>query len=165
MKTDLPFLMLLRKRLLPVSAICLALALAGCETPGQGAKYGALIGAGVGALSERNIEGAAAGAAIGAGAGALLGYLNKKERGSYYDGDRYLDEPGYYGSDGIYYRDGRPVRRSGYREYSSVPYGRRTGRPGFVRSPYRPYHVIDVAGVPRGARVLDPTCERVFINP
>jgi hypothetical protein len=147
--------------LLPiVGFVAVAMLFSGCETPGEGAKHGALIGAGIGALSERSIEGAAAGAAIGAGTGALLGFLNARDRGAYYDGDRYLDEPGHYDDDGVYY-----PHRGEYSRHHSLPYGRRTGRSGYVRSPYRPHPPIDVRGIPRGAKVLDPQSERVFINP
>ena len=40
-----------------------------------------------------------------------------------------------------------------------------TGRSGFVTSPYRPYNRIDVRGIPRGAQVVDPSCDRIFVNP
>lgn len=140
--------------LLTISTLLLAAMLfTSCETPGQGAKYGAIIGGGIGALTTGELRGALKGAAIGAGSGALLGYSNQEDRRR----DRYYDDD---------YRD----RRS-YREYDdrprsrSYPVGRPTRSRGYVRSPYAPNHVIDVRGIPSGARVLDPSNERVFINP
>ena len=43
--------------------------------------------------------------------------------------------------------------------------GRFTGRSGFVTSPYAPYNRIDVRGIPQGAQVVDPSCDRIFVNP
>jgi hypothetical protein len=34
-----------------------------------------------------------------------------------------------------------------------------------VISPYRPHYEIDVHGFPHGVRVIDPSNERIFINP
>ena len=34
-----------------------------------------------------------------------------------------------------------------------------------VISPYYPYSRIDVRGIPRGAKVEDPSTHRIFINP
>jgi hypothetical protein len=132
-----------------------------CETPGEGAKHGAMIGAGIGALSEGNIQGAAAGAAIGAAAGALAGKIAKDERRRRYYDDYPED---YYYNRGYQDRDGywRPEQSSRRHDY---PYGRPTARRDYVRSPYRPHHLIDTRGIPRGAKVLDPSCDRVFINP
>jgi hypothetical protein len=132
-----------------------------CETPGEGAKHGAMIGAGIGALSEGTIEGAAAGAAIGAAAGALSGKIAQEERRQrYYEEypEDYYYNHGYYDADG-YWRPRYEAPRHHY------PYGRQTARHGYVRSPYRPYNLIDVRGIPEGAKVLDPSCDRVFINP
>ncbi len=56
------------------------------------------------------------------------------------------------------------VTRS-YDEYGEIPYASRTGDPGFVESPYYPYNIIDVRGIPRGATVLDPSTNNIFINP
>jgi hypothetical protein len=152
----------MKKLLCPVGILLTAtFLLTACETPGEGAKHGALIGAGIGALSERNIQGAAAGAAIGAAAGALAGKIARDERRQrYYDEypEDYYYNRGYYDSDGYW----RPEYRSSRRDY---PYGRPTDRRGYVRSPYRPYNLIDVRGIPEGAKVLDPSCDRVFINP
>ena len=92
------------------------------------------------------LAGAATGAAIGAASGALLGHVAKEQR------ERAYDEG---------YSDAR-----GYRSYErSYPVGSRTGRYGLVRSPYNPGNLIDVSGIPRGAKVVDPSCDRIFINP
>jgi hypothetical protein len=96
-----------------------------------------LLGAGTGAaIAAATDQSPLHGAAIGAGAGFLLGKLFKYER------ERY----GYYDQNDHY-----PVAHR--------------SRPGFVISPYRPYYEIDVRGFPHGARVVDPSNERVFINP
>ena len=134
-------------KLLPSISLSLvaAIALTGCETPGQSALAGAATGAAVGGMLHGRGSDALHGAAIGAGAGYLLGKLAQRERRSSY-------ERGYY--------DG-----GGYRGESRYPIGRFTRNDGFVRSPYEPYHVIDVRGIPQGAQVIDPSCERIFINP
>ena len=120
-----------------VAAILLAaFGLAACETPGQGAKNGAIAGAIVGGLATGRFRGALIGAAVGAGTGALIGEENKQAREQYYEQDGY-----------------------------AYPYGRPTDTPGFVYSPYRPHNVIDVRGIPSGARVVDPSRDQIFINP
>ena len=113
----------------------LGLSFTGCETTGQTTMLGAGAGAAIAAATDQS---PLHGAAIGAGAGFLLGKLFKYERERAY-GPRYYDR-----------RDYPVAHRS---------------RPGFVISPYRPYYEIDVRGFPRGARVIDPSNERVFINP
>jgi hypothetical protein len=115
----------------------LGLSFSGCETPGQHALLGAGAGAAIAAATDNS---ALHGAAIGAGAGYLFGVLLEHERRVAY-GDGYYDRHG----------DRYPVARR--------------SRPGFVISPYRPYYEIDVRGFPHGARVIDPSNERVFINP
>lgn len=126
-----------------VSALT-SLAIAGCETTGQTTMLGAGVGAAVAAATGHS---ALRGAAIGAGSGFVVGKLLKHERRRAY-------EDGYYDRD--YYDGGR---RGGY------PVARRSGQRGIVVSPYRPHNLIDVRGYPRGARVLDPSTNRVFINP
>jgi len=119
------------------AASIFGLTFAGCETPGQSALVGAGTGAAIAAATENSPLG---GAAIGAGAGFLVGKLLQYDRRrAYYDEsyDRYE------------------------RRY---PVARRS-RSGFVISPYSPHHEIDVRGFPRGARVIDPSNERIFINP
>jgi hypothetical protein len=54
-------------------------------------------------------------------------------------------------------------RRRAYQE-AGYPVARRS-RPGFVYSPYEPHYEIDVRDFPSGSRVIDPSCERIFINP
>ena len=120
-----------------IAAILLAaFGLTGCETPGQGAQNGAIAGGIIGGLATGRLRGALVGAAIGAGPGALIGEENKQDR------ERYYAENGY-----------------------AYPYGRPTQDPGYVISPYRPHNLIDVRGIPSGARVVDPSCNRVFVNP
>ena len=114
-----------------------ALALSSCNSTGQGAGIGAATGAAVGAAATGDARGAAIGAGIGAGTGALIGAAIE------------ADERGYY--------EGRVV--------SYYPFGRRTGRVGFLRSPYRPYAIVDVRGIPRGALVRDPASGRIFRRP
>lgn len=115
-----------------------ALALSSCDTPtGQGAGFGAATGAIIGGAATGNLRGAAIGAGIGAGTGALIGASIEADERGYYDGH----ESGYY------------------------PYGRRTGSPGLLRSPYPPHSLVDVRGVPRGALVRDPSSGRIFRRP
>ena len=77
------------------------------------------------------------GALVGAGTGALIGAAIDADQRGYYEGH----EAGYYS------------------------YGRRTGRPGIVRSPYPPHSLVDVRGIPRGALVRDPATGRPFRKP
>lgn len=130
-----------------IPAISLALVSAftftGCETTGQSALAGAATGAAVGGLLHGRGSDALAGAAIGAAGGALIGHVAKQQRERAY-------EEGYDAG------SGRRVR---------YPVGRTTGRYGLVRSPYSPNNLIDTRGIPSGAKVVDPSCERIFINP
>jgi hypothetical protein len=104
-----------------------------------------MLGAGVGAaVAAMTGHDPLRGAAIGAGSGFVVGKVVKHERRRAY-------EEGYY--------DGGFGERDGY------PVGRRTEERGVVVSPYPPHNLIDVSGIPRGARVLDPSCRRTFINP
>ncbi len=112
------------------------LALTSCEST---TATGALVGAGAGA---------ALGAALGGGkgrniaAGAILGAGTGALAGHLIG---HADNRGYY--------EGR-----------QLPYGRSVGR-GVVESPYRPHNLINVAGIPHGAVVEDPTTGRYFIRP
>ena len=156
------------KKLIPTISLLLlvAFAFSGCETSGQNALLGAATGAAVGGALHGRGDQALAGAAIGAAGGYLIGKAVQHDRrrvysDGYYDGrgdrrDGYRDE-----------RDDRDERGEDryYREESRRPYGRPTGRYGFVSSPYHPYNRIDVRGIPRGAKVVDPSCDRIFINP
>ncbi|MDQ6622515.1 MAG: glycine zipper domain-containing protein [Verrucomicrobiota bacterium] len=134
---------MINKKSLAVVALALssAFALNSCETA---TGTGALIGAGTGALIGGNTGGyrhsgdrALAGAAIGAGAGALIGAAIDADQRGYYEGH----EASYY------------------------PYGRHTGQPGLLRSPYAPHALVDVRGIPHGALVRDPATGRPFRKP
>ena len=118
-------------------ALLVSLTFTSCETPGRTA----LLGAGAGAvLGNQSHTGPLRGAAIGAGVGYLVGRLaDRARRDRYYDEDRY--------------------GRHGY------PLAEPTNRRGFVTSPYSPHNLIDVRGIPGGAKVVDPSNGRVFINP
>lgn len=136
-----------RRMLSLVGAPLLAsLALSGCETPGRTSLLGAGVGAATAAVTGHS---ALRGAAIGAGAGYLVGRLARHSRERDYE-RRYAYEHAY--EEG--YNEGR----------GGMPYGRRLGG-GLVRSPHYPYSTIDVRGIPRGARVVDPSTNRTFINP
>jgi hypothetical protein len=132
-------------------ALLAAFTFSSCETPGQTT----LLGAGTGAiLGNQSATGPLRGAALGAGVGYLVGKLVQGERERVY-------EEGYYAGRG----ERRYDRDEGYRERSRYPVGRPTNRYGFVTSPYAPYNLIDVRGIPHGARVVDPSVDRIFINP
>ncbi|HYR58492.1 MAG TPA: glycine zipper domain-containing protein [Chthoniobacteraceae bacterium] len=115
--------------------LSIAMLFSGCETPGQSALAGAATGAALGGIIGGRGRDALAGAAIGAGAGYLIGKVAQHER-RYHEG-----------------------------EAADLPYAEPTDRYGFVTSPYRPYNLIDVRGIPHGAEVVDPSCGRAFINP
>ncbi len=124
------------------AALLMAMSFSSCETSGQNAMAGAATGAAIGGLLHGQGSDALTGAAIGAGAGYLLGKIVQGDRR-----DRYYDD------DDDYYVQG------GY------PLGHMTSHRGFVRSPFRPNNLIDVRGIPRGARVIDPSTDRIFVNP
>ncbi len=130
------------KRTLSLCLACTLIvpAFTGCETPGQSALAGAATGAAIGGLLHGRGDQALAGAAIGAGAGYLLGKAAQHERRRAY-------EDGYY------------------EERGELRVAHQAGRAGYVRSPYYPYNTIDVHGIPHGARVMDPSTNRTFINP
>ncbi len=122
----------------------------GCETA---TGTGALVGAGIGAAIGNNTNNGggtrtAVGAGLGALAGALAGRAYEEHKREKY-GDRRYD-------------DGRTYSRESGARY---PYGEPTRYDGYVRSPYRPYNIIDVRDIPRGALVLDPSVDRPFRNP
>lgn len=121
-----------------------ALALTSCETAtGTGALLGAATGAAIAGNTgphgyyRDNTGRALAGAAIGAGAGALIGAAIDANRAAEYG----------------------PAPEGGY------PFGRRSGTPGLVYSPYPPHRLIDVSGIPHGALVRDPSTGGVFRRP
>lgn len=112
----------------------------GCETPGQGAGTGAITGAIIGGIAGNNIRGAAIGAGAGALAGAVIGKIAQDERRAGYVEGAYVERPVYkYAQPSSYY--------------------------GYVVSPYRPHALVDVRGIRPGARVVDPSSGRIFINP
>lgn len=125
--------------LFAVSAAVLTMfGLSSCDTPtGQGAGFGAATGAIIGAAATGDVRGAAIGAGIGAASGALIGASIE------------ADQNGYYA--------GHPI---GYYRY-----GRRTGRGGFLYSPYPPHNIVDVRGIPHGALVRDPSTGGIFRKP
>ena len=137
-----------KKKLIPVVSFSLltTFIFSACDTPGQTALAGAATGAAVGGLIHGRGRDALAGAAIGAGAGYVVGKIAQQRRD-----ERYYE-------DDIYYRQTRPRGRR-------YPVGEPTERSGFVLSPYPPNNLIDVRGIPRGAQVLDPSVNRVFITP
>jgi hypothetical protein len=129
------------KRFLPLAAACLLAALgnSGCETTGQTT----LLGAGTGAaLAAATGHSPLRGAAIGAASGFVVGKIVKHERERAYDEAYYETR----------YRGRYPVANFSHRR-------------GYVVSPYPPHHLIDVRGIPSGGKVVDPSCNRVFINP
>lgn len=118
------------------------MAFSGCETPSDTALLGAASGAAIGGLLHGRADQALVGAAIGAGAGYVGGKVVQNERRRSY-------EEGYY--------QGRTAE--------NYPVGRPTSTRGMVISPYRPYNLVDVKGIPSGAKVVDPSTNKVFINP
>ena len=138
-----------------LTALAVALAMGtstlftGCESA---AGTGALVGAGIGAAIGHNTNNGggtrtAVGAGLGALAGALAGQAYEEHKREKYGDRRYEDR--------TYSREGR----------ERYPYGELTRYEGYVRSPYRPYNIIDVRDIPSGALVLDPSVDRPFRNP
>ncbi len=136
---------------LPITVIAgtalVATSFSGCETQGQSVGLGALTGGIIGGATHNNVRGAAVGAGIGALAGAVLGQAVQEQRQQAYAQGR-ADAAGY---------EAYPVER--YRVATPSRYY------GYVISPYRPYALVDVRGIPAGRRVMDPVSNRVFINP
>src|ERR1700751_3262096 len=117
--------------ILMAAGCILAVGFSACDSPvGAGAGCGAAGGAVIGGVAGGSVRSAAIGSAAGAGLGALIGAIVQEN-----DRARYYAE--------------RP--EGGY------PYGRPTEYYGIVRSPYYPYHLIDVHGIPHGAMVVDPS--------
>jgi len=145
------------KKLVPCLSLSLlaVLSFSGCETSGENALLGAATGAAIGGALHGRGDQALAGAAIGAAGGYLIGKAVQHERREAY-------AEGYY--EGQYDDHGRPYDERDYRS-ERYPLGRFTNRDGFVTSPYYPYNRIDVRGIPRGAKVQDPSTGKIFINP
>jgi predicted small secreted protein len=131
------------KRAKPQAIIILTLLLTaaflpGCETAtGQGAGFGAAAGAILGAAATGHAEGAATGALIGATTGAIIGASVDESRAVRY---------------------GAPPQ-------SGFPFGRHTQTPGYYQSPYPPYQVYNLRGIPHGALVDDPVGRGYFRKP
>jgi predicted small secreted protein len=125
--------------LLFVPALLLtAFAFSSCDTAtGQGAGWGATTGAILGAAATGNVRGAAVGALIGANTGAIIGASIDEDRAVRYG----------------------PPPRNGF------PFGRRTEMRGFYQSPYPPYQIYDLRGVPHGGLVDDRVGGGYFRKP
>jgi hypothetical protein len=83
-----------------LTAVCLAAALVGCQTYGESAALGGLIGAAAGTIighqSDSELEGAAIGAAVGAAVGAIAKdqeVRREEQREAEYEARRPLPEP------------------------------------------------------------------------
>jgi len=139
-------------------ALLVAFAFSACETTGDNVLLGAATGAAIGGLAGGSGRDAVTGAAIGAAGGYLIGKAVQYDRRRVYS-EGYYDGRGDRGYDDRYRRDDDRDYRDHY------PVARRTNRSGFVISPYYPYNRIDVRGIPRGARVEDPSVGKIFINP
>ena len=115
-----------------------ALALSSCETAtGQGAGFGAAAGAILGAAATGDASGAATGALIGATTGAIIGASVDESRAV-----RYGPPPSH-----------------------GFPYARRTQTPGYYQSPYPPYQIYNLRGIPHGALVDDRVGGGYFRKP
>jgi hypothetical protein len=121
------------------AGVIVCLALAGCESTGKTTLLGAGTGAAIAAATGHS---ALRGAAIGAASGFVVGKIVKHERERAY-------EEAYYDTE---YRGRYPVAHP-------------SNDRGYVVSPFPPHHMIDVRGIPSGGKVVDPSCNRVFINP
>lgn len=123
------------------ASLLLSLGFTSCQTayPGQATGTGAGLGAVSGALIGAG-AGGGRGALIGAGAGLLAGALVGAAVDS--DQERYYHAP-----------------PGGY------PYAQRSGTSGYVISPYGQHNLIDVRGVPPGAKVRDPSTGGIFLRP
>jgi predicted small secreted protein len=128
-----------KKDLLIVAGLLFSsFALTSCDTAtGQGAGWGAATGAVLGAAATGNVRGAAVGALIGANTGAIIG--------ASIDEDQAL--------------------RYGPRPRGGFPFGRRTDTPGFYQSPYPPYQIYNLRGVPHGGLVDDRVGGGYFRKP
>jgi predicted small secreted protein len=129
----------MKKNLLIVSGLLFSsFALTSCDTAtGQGAGWGAATGAVLGAAATGNVHGAAVGALIGANTGAIIGAS--------------IDED--------------QAIRYGPRPRGGFPSGRRTDSPGFYQSPYPPYQIYNLRGVPHGGLVEDRVGGGYFRKP
>jgi len=122
-----------------LSALALAsVILTSCDTPsGQGAGLGATAGAILGAATTGTMRGAMTGAALGAVTGAIIGAQIEEDL----------------------------AERYGPRPPGGFPFGRKTETRGFIESPYPPYQVYDLRGVPHGGLVEDRVGGGYFRKP
>lgn len=144
--------------ILSVTSVCFT----GCETPGQSALAGAATGAVMGGMLKGDTRNVARGAAIGAAGGYVIGKYGESERrrGQLEAGGGNSAPP----PREVYYAPPPPPPRPQYYYRSSILYGRFSGTYGYVYSPYSG-RLVDVRGIPRGAKVVDPSTGRVFYNP
>ena len=128
-----------KNSLLILSALALAsMVMTSCDTPsGRGAGFGATAGAILGAATTGTVRGAVTGATLGAVTGAIIGAQIEEDR----------------------------AVRYGPRPPGGFPYGRRTDVRGFIESPYSPFQVYDLRGVPRGGLVEDRVGGGYFRKP
>ncbi|MGV3533846.1 MAG: hypothetical protein ACO1QR_15870 [Chthoniobacteraceae bacterium] len=131
----------LLRRAVPVLlvGVC-SLSVGACDTPRRGDEVSTAAGTTVGNLTGNRRDGIT-GEPIGTRPNYLIGVL-ADNRGTYADGA---------------YRASYPVSR--------YPLASPTDRPGIVRSPFPPNNLIDVRRIPSGARVVDPSVNRVFTRP
>jgi hypothetical protein len=161
--------LVLKRSGVPVLVLAWCAMLSGCATPERSAIAGAGTGAVLGGMLKGTGRGMAQGAAIGAAGGYVLGAYGQSERANGYA----QSTGGYAPPAPVYYAPAPAPAPPVYYQPRYYPpprtevilYGRRSGRFGFVYSPYGRGTLVDVRGFPRGARVVDPYCGRVFLNP
>jgi hypothetical protein len=151
-----------------IACCSLSIFLSGCGTPERSALAGAGAGALVGGALKGTNRGMAQGAAIGAVGGYAVGaYGQEERRRGYVEGSN--GYPAQFPAP-AYYAPPPPPPRHYYHRHAPPPpetilYGRPSGRYGFVYSPYGSRCIVEVRGIPRGARVWDPVACRYFFNP
>ncbi len=153
-------------------------------TPVQkGALTGALAGAAIGGIAERDFGGVAIGAAVGALAGAATGHVISENQRRHSTPPYEQTRPGYQSdpyhqapprADNRYYpptppppreQPAPPLRTQPQIDEQSYPTAQKTNRPDRVISPYPPHNTIDVAGFKTGDLAIDPTTEKIFKIP
>jgi len=142
---------------LVLSSLCFT----SCETPGESALAGAATGAVIGGALRGDSRDMAKGAAIGAAGGyAIAKYGEAERQRGYREGQAAYSPP----PPREVYVAPAPPPRPVYYARPTIPYGRFSNTYGFVYSPYSG-RLVDVRGVPSGARVVDPSTGRIFYNP
>jgi len=140
-------------RLTGIAGLFCALSFTSC-TPlqQQGAGVGALAGGALGALTgddEEDITRATViGAVVGAGAAAIR--EQQQQTGGYYNNS---------------YNQPQQQQTAPVQTTSTYPYAQLTETVGYVKSPYRPYNVVDVRGIPAGKMAKEPGTENIFLIP